>query len=78
MDGVHSFNVLKTFEPYFHIGLGQWVYSREDYRAKLRAAGCEEVGTEDTRKGPTKGLNKKQTAEYYREIQLQKERERRG
>jgi hypothetical protein len=41
-----NFNVLKPFEPYYHIGLGIWIRSRKQYRDELRARELIEVGNE--------------------------------
>ncbi|HDD44835.1 MAG TPA: hypothetical protein ENG63_08270 [Candidatus Desulfofervidus auxilii] len=57
---------VKSFEPYYHIGLGKWVRSASHYKKLLHEAGAVEVGTEDIRSPEHKGLSREDIREMYR------------
>jgi hypothetical protein len=51
--------------PYFHIGLGVWITSKEHYRREMRKQDCVEVGTEDTRQPKHQGMTARDMKETY-------------
>jgi hypothetical protein len=50
--------VLKEFEPYYHIGIGEQVKSRKHWRELKRKHNLVEIGTEDIRSPKNRGKSR--------------------